>query len=113
MFSILSKSFIMPMTTLTNLERMIVSRAVGSSLISTISSEWSIDRIALDLITIHNHNSWILSILCIYAYGYYKLFHFMDEKLDNVPVYDKLSRIIKDILFVFFLVFTRDIPDAI
>ena len=114
LFSILSKSFIpiAPLNTLSNLEKIVVGRAIGSSVLSTITAEWSMDKIVIDLVSAHD-NSWILSILIIYMYGYYKYDQMQFAGLDDVPVYDRWSKSIKSILFVVFMVFTKDIQNAI
>ena len=113
--SILSHGLVpmIPINTLSNLERIVVTRAIGSSLISTITSEWSIDKIVIDIFNIQSNNVWVLSVAFIYLYGYYKLTQMMNPRLDNMRVYDRWSKRIEDIMFILFLVFTRDVQNAI
>jgi hypothetical protein len=81
MFTLLSTAFVPPMTTLSNLERMVVIRAIGSTTLSTLSSEWSIDKVAFDIMNYHSNNVWIISTIIIYTYGYYKLYKLTHTRL--------------------------------
>jgi hypothetical protein len=102
-----------PMTTLSKLEKIMVTRAIGSSALSSLTSEWSIDKIAIDLFNMQSNNTWVFSVILIYAYGYYKLLQMMKPQLVNIPIYYQWSRNIDSVLFVLFLVFTRDVQNAI
>jgi hypothetical protein len=112
MFTLFSTAFVPPINTLSNLERLVVIRAIGSTTLSTLSSEWSIDKVAFDIMNYHSNNVWIISTIIIYTYGYYKLYQITHPRLGNIPVYDKWSRVIKECLFILFLVFSRDIQNA-
>lgn len=112
LFSILSHGLI-PVSSLSNLERIVVTRAIGTSFISTITSEWSIDKIVIDLFNSQSDNIWVFSVGFIYLYGYYKLTQMMNPRLDNMRVYDRWSKKIEEIMFILFLVFTRDVQNAI
>lgn len=115
----LLQSFLLPNSSpvLTNLERLVASRAVGSSIISNLSSEVSIERVLIELWNINFHTSnifnstnvWIVSVLTIYIYGQYKLNQGVNTKLKDITIYDKYYRFIRELLFVFFIVFTRDV----
>jgi len=113
LFTIVSQSLIPIPPNLSNLERMVVGRAIGSSVLSSISAEWSIDKIVVSLVNFNSQNWWIFSIATIYIYTYYKFYQTPNERLDSVPIYGKWSRNIKELLFVLFMVFTRDIQNAI
>jgi len=102
-----------PITSLSNLERIVISRAIGSSTLSTITSEWSVDKIVIDLFNMQSNNTWVFSVMLIYAYGYYKLMQITTSQLRTIPIYYQWSRKIESILFILFLVFTRDVQNAI
>jgi hypothetical protein len=100
--------------TMTNLERMVASRAIGSSFVSTLSSETSIDRIIFEITNFHTGNNvWIFSVAAICLYGHYKYSQGMNTKLKNINIYDKYSKSIRECLILIFLVFTRDVQNAI
>ena len=107
------QSFVLPIPTASNLERIVISRAVGSSILSSMSSEWSVDKFIFDIINFHTDNWWLFSIILAYAYIYYKLMQMINLRLIDVPAYDRWSRTIEDGLFIFFLVFSRDVQNAI
>lgn len=114
---IISKLFIAPQlpTLLTNLERIVVARAISGSVITTLTSEASIDRIMVEATNynFHSSNVWMLSIMLFYLYGQYKYNQGQHVKLQRFVIYDKYNKIIKEILFVLFIVFTRDVQNAI
>lgn len=115
----LLQSFLLPNSgpILTNLERLVAARAVGSSIISNLSTEVSLERVLIELSNINFHTSnifnstnvWILSVLTMYLYGQYKLNQGVNTKLKDITIYDKYYRFIRELFFIFFIVFTRDI----
>jgi hypothetical protein len=113
LFSILSHGFlpVSPLTTLSKLEKIVITRAIGSSALTTLTSEWSVDKLAIDIM--QSNNMWALSIIIIYAYGYYKLSEMVKPQLVNIPIYNRWSKNIESVLFIVFLVFTRDVQNAI
>ena len=103
---------------MTNLERMVASRAIGSTVISNLSSEISFDRILVEATHFNLHsNTWILSILVIYIYGQFKFnqgnINKTDAKLQNIKIYDDSEKVIRSVLFIFILIFSRDVQNAI
>ena len=115
-FSLLMNAFIPqipPIKTLTNLEKLLVSRAIGSSAFSTISSEWSIEKIVFDMINYNTDNIWIISTIIIYVYGYYKLYDMTRPIKIDQPISDKWAKTVKDVLIMMFFVFSRDVKNAI
>jgi hypothetical protein len=107
---------------MTNLERLVASRAIGSTFISNLSSEISFERIIIEGTHFNLHsNTWILSIALIYMYGQFKFNEGLlkqseieiEIKLQNIQIYDYYEKIIRNILFIFFLIFTRDVQNAI
>lgn len=103
---------------MTNLERMVASRAIGSTFISNLSSEISFDRIVVEATHFDLHsNTWILSIFIIYMYGKFKFnqgqTQEIDRKLQKIKIYDDAEQFIRSVLFIFFLIFSRDVQNAI
>lgn len=115
-FSLLTTAFIPqipPINTLSKLERLLVSRAIGSSALSTISSEWSIERIVFEMVNYNMDNLWIVSTIIIYVFGYYKLYEMTRPIKIDQPVSDKWAKTVKDVLIMIFFVFSRDVKNAI
>ena len=118
-FSLLNTAFIPPIPTklvMTELERVVATRAIGSSFFSNLYSEISIDRIALEITNMNfqSANIGVFSVLLIVIYGQYKYNMGQNhEKLGNIPIYNRYQRIIRELLFIIFLVFTRDVDNAI
>ena len=115
----LLQSFLLPNSNpvLTNLERLVAARAVGSSIISNLSTEVSIERVLIEFTNLNFHTSnifnstnvWVLSVLIMYIYGQYKLNQGVNTKLKDITIYDKYYRFIRELFFIFFIVFTRDV----
>ncbi len=115
----LLQSFLLPNNSpiLTNLERLVATRAVGSSIISNLSTEVSIERVLIEFTNLNFHTSnifnstnvWVLSVLIMYLYGQYKLNQGVNTKLKDITIYDKYYRFIRELFFIFFIVFTRDV----
>ena len=104
---------VLPISIMTNLERMVATRAISSSVISNLSSEISIENMIIDIMNCRPNNLWIVSILTIYLYGMYQYNEGLKNKLVKVKIFGKYSRIIRELSVIFFLVFTRDIQNAI
>jgi hypothetical protein len=97
---------------LTNLERMVVSRAIGSSFLSHLSAELSLERTLLEISNFHSQNLWMFSVIAVVLYGQYK-YNQGQDKFETIAVYDKYKVIVREVLLVLFLVFTRDVQNAI
>jgi hypothetical protein len=97
---------------LTNLERMVVSRAIGSSFLSHLSAELSLERTLLEISNFHSQNLWMFSVIAVVLYGQYK-YNQGQHKFETIAVYDKYKVIVREVLLVLFLVFTRDVQNAI
>ena len=54
----------------------------------------------------------MFSVIAVVIYGQYK-YNEGQHKYESIAVYDKYKIIVKEIVFVLFLVFTRDIQNAI
>jgi len=96
---------------LTNLERIIAGRAIGNSVLSHLSSEISIEKTLFEVANIHSPNLWIFSAAVIIMYGQYKFDQ--GTKLNDIVVYEKYSKFVKELLVIIVLVLTRDVQNAI
>lgn len=106
----------LPMTTgMTSLERIVATRAMGASIMNQLTSEISFERVVLEMTNLHFHstNLWIISVLAIYLYSRFQYFEGVHSKLQNIDVYDRYNRLIRELMFIVFLVFTRDLQNAI
>ena len=118
-FSLLNSAFIPPIPTkliMTELERVVATRAISTSVISNLYSEISIDHIILELTNLNFQisNIGLFSILIIIIYGQYKYNMGQNhDKLENIPIYNRYQRIMREVLFIIFIVFTRDVNNAI
>ena len=112
---VLLQSFL-PMTNgLTGLERIVATRAMGATLINQLTSEISFERVILEMtnLSFHSTNLWIISFMAIYLYSRLQYFEGVNSKLQNIEVYNRYNRLIRDLMFIVFLVFTRDVQNAI
>jgi len=110
---ILSKLFLPMGPVLTNLERLVASRAIGTAFVTNIYSEFKLDRILFDCISnIHSNQSAIISVLIIYLYCQLRIMEGNEDKMKNINIYNKYNRLIRELLFIVFLVFTRDTQSA-
>jgi hypothetical protein len=109
------QSFLPMPTGLTGLERIIANRAMGVTIINQLTNEISFDRVVFELsnVNFHSTNLWILSVLAIYLYSRLQYFEGIQSKLKDIEVYDRYKRLIREIMFIVFLVFTRDVQNAI
>jgi len=106
-----------PGSIMTKLERIIATRAIGESFISNISSEISFERILIETthFNFHSH-TWMISICVIYLYGHFKFTQGLgtkDTRIQNIQIYGKYNKLIQEMMFIFFLIFTRDVQNAI
>lgn len=97
-----------------NLERMVVTRAIGTTFMSKFSSEWSFERFVLDFSNIHTVNVWCVSISVLYIMLYLNKYNKdQTRKFENIEIYEEWSKNINKALFILFLVLTREIENAI
>lgn len=97
---------------LTNLERLVAGRAIGSSILSNLSAELSLERTFLEISNFHSQNVWMFSVIVVVLYGQYK-YNEGQHKFETIVLYDKYKIIVREVLVVLFLVFTRDVQNAI
>jgi hypothetical protein len=98
-------------TGMTSLERIVATRAMGTTFVNQLTSEISLERIAIELsnVNFHSNNLWVISVLAIYLYGRFQYYEGVQSKLQDMEVYGQYKRLIREIMFILFLVFTRDV----
>jgi hypothetical protein len=107
----LNSLFFPSAASLTNLEKIVAGRAIGNSVLSHLSSEISIDKTMFEVANVHSPNLWIFSAAVIIMYGQYKFDQ--GTKLNDIVVYEKYSKLIKELMVIIVLVLTRDVQNAI
>ena len=107
----LIQSFLPMSTGMTSLERIVATRAMGTTFVNQLTSEISLERIAIELsnVNFHSNNLWVISVLAIYLYGRFQYYEGVQSKLQDMEVYGQYKRLIREIMFILFLVFTRDV----
>ena len=100
-------------TGLSSLERLVINNAIKSSIVSSITSEWSFDQILFNIFNAQNNNMWIISVIAIYGYIYYKASLIHNSKLKNIDIYDSWNKNIRDMFFILFIIFTKDVQNAL
>ena len=107
----LTSLFIPNVQVMTKLEKIVASRAIGNSIVSHLSSEISFEKILFEVSNINSPNLWIFSATAVILYGQYKFYE--GSKLRNIEVYNKYNKMIRELLVIIFLVFTKDVQNAI
>jgi len=96
---------------MTNLEKLVAGRAIGSSVLSYLSSEVSLDKTLFEFANMNSPSLLLFSAAAIVMYGQYKFNQ--GTKLNDIEIYEKYSKFIRELLVVIFLIFTRDVQNAI
>jgi hypothetical protein len=111
---LLIQSFLPMPSGMTSLERIVASRAMGTTFIHQITSEISFERVVFELsnVNFHSTNLWVLSVLAIYLYSRFQYYEGVQSKLQDIEVYGRYKHLIREIMFIVFLVFTRDVQHA-
>jgi hypothetical protein len=101
-------------TGMTSLERIVATRAMGTTIVNQLTSEISLERIVVELsnLNFHSNNLWVISVLAIYIYSRFQYYEGVQSKLQDMEVYGQYKRLIREIMFILFLVFTRDVQHA-
>ena len=100
---------------ITNLESIVTTRALTSSIIENINKEINIEQALLQILPMHfSVNSYIyFSIVLTFLYSQWYLY---DEskynKFEKISKFSKEKRIIKNIIFVLILVFMKDVQSV-
>jgi len=97
---------------LSNLERLVINKAIKTSFLSTINSEWSLSDMIMDAFNGQNDSMWIMSTILIFSYGYYKSYRNIDQKLQTIEIYNTWNKNIQEILFIIFIVLTKNVENA-
>ena len=105
---------------ITNLEGILTTKAITTSIISNLRLELTLDKILLQLTQFNYHSTdyFYISIFITYLYGQYKFFKGsescqIDMKLEKFDKYKKVYRITREILFILFIIFSKDVQNAI
>ena len=105
---------------ITNLEGIITTKAITSSILSNLRVEFTVDKFILQLSQFNYHSTdyFYISIFITYLYGQYKYFKGsescqIDAKWGKFDKYQKINRITREIIFILFVIFTKDIQNAI
>jgi len=100
---------------MTSLERIVATRAMGATFVNQLSSEISLERIVVELsnLNFHSTNLWVFSVLAIYLYCRFQYYEGVQSKLQDMEIWGRYKRLIREIMFILFLVFTRDVQNAI
>ena len=111
-----SESFILPPQAFlpilgSDLESIITTRAITSSLISTLRNEISGDRLLIQITDIHPTSFIYLSIALTFVYGQWKFYQGNQhiEKLQKIDTYVQKETAWKNIILIMLYVFTKDV----
>jgi len=101
----------------TDLERIISSKAVLSSLITNLRKEITVERIFIEVSEINSNptNYIYLSIVLSFIYGQWKFYNGTQNKIQKfkkIDTYTKIERVTKDILFIILFAFMKDVQSA-
>jgi hypothetical protein len=105
---------------ITNLEGIITTKAISSSIMSTFRKEFPFNNFMLQFtqLNLHSTNDFYIPILVTYLYGQYRYFKgsescAIDSKFNKIDKYQKIKRITKEIIFIIFVIFTKNVENAI
>ena len=122
---VVSNAFLVPpilIPTISNLESILTSKAISTSVQMNLRSEVTMDRLfsLISEFDYHSTNYIYISIFLTYLYGEYKFLRGSQiskfdklEKLKKIDKYDKIYRISRDIMFIIIFTFTKDIQRVI
>jgi hypothetical protein len=94
-----------------DLESILTTRAITSSLITTLRNEISGDRLLLQITDVHPSTFVYLSIAITFLYGQWKFYQGCNriEKLQKIDIYVKKETTWKNIIIIMLYVFTKDV----
>jgi hypothetical protein len=103
---------------ISKLEGIITTKAISTSFLTNLRSEFTIDRIFAEIAEMHYSFDYLyFSIFLTYAYGYYKYTQgaesYQIDKFKKIEKFDRIDRITKEIIFIFLFIFTKDVKNAI
>jgi hypothetical protein len=100
------------------LESIVTTKAITSSFYTNLRNEFTLDKI-ITMVTgfnYHNHANYAyLSIFLTVLYGEYKYMkgaNTINEKFKKIDKYDKVYKNVREILYIFIFIFTKDIQHA-
>jgi len=102
----------------TDLENIVSQKAILSSIINSLRSEITIDKLFYQISNIsYNHNLYIFtSFIIIYLYGQIKYFEAINKKnvkLRKINSYYYIEKVIKEVIIIFLLIFVKNVDPAI
>jgi hypothetical protein len=94
-----------------DLESILTTRAITSSIITTLRNEISGDRLLLQITDVHPSTFVYLSIAITFLYGQWKFYQGCNriEKLQKIDIYVKKETTWKNIIIIMLYVFTKDV----
>ena len=103
---------------ISKLEGIVTTKAIFTSFLNNIRSEFTIDRIFAEIAEMHySFNYLYFSIFLTYAYGYYKYTQGAEscqiDKFRKIEKFDRVDRVTKEIIFIILFIFTKDVKNAI
>ena len=107
---------------MTKLESIVTTKAIATSFLNNIRSEFTIDRVFTEISEMHfsfnylSFNYLYFSLFITYAYGYYKFTQGEEscqiDKFRKINKFDRVDRITKEIIFIILFIFTKDVQHA-
>lgn len=98
-----------------NLETIISSKAITSSIITNLQKEIDVERAILQLFPLHvSYSVYVyLSVAVTILYGQWKFYNGSQyDKLRKIEIFNKQEKFIKNIIFVFVMVFLKDVESV-
>lgn len=104
---------------ISELERIISTKAVISSLSYNFRNEITLERILFQVSDIHYGNSgvyWFGSILFIYLYGQIKYYDgsmgVKNDRFRKITKFSRVEKTTKELLYLILFIFMKDVPHA-
>lgn len=100
------------------LESIVTTKAIKTSFYTNLRNEFTLDKM-ITMFTefnYHNHANYAyISIFLTVLYGEYKYMkgvNTINEKFKKIDKYDKVYKNVREILYIFIFIFTKDIQHA-
>jgi hypothetical protein len=112
-----STAFSLPLKEVFTIRNIIGSKAVLSTVINEVNNEIVNENVVISQITSINHNIQIdlfnALLFTTVVYVQYKYFIYFEKKLSGVEMFSNIQEKTRTVLFIFMLVFTKNIQNAI
>ena len=98
----------------TPIESIITSRALIGSIITNMRTEYTAERIAIQIANFHFHSNdyLFLSIIPIIVYGQFKFQQGSQTKFEMLNEYQKIQKFMKELIFIITFIFTKDVHNV-